>query len=79
MGLLRRKNTKKQHAAAELKAEEEALQERALRMVDTRGVTVRAAEAELQTAIANVRAYATPEREQRVADAQRALDEAKKP
>ena len=79
MGLLRRKNTKKQGAAAQLKAEEEALHDRALRVVDTRGVTVRAAEAELQTAIGELRAYATPEREQRVADAQRALDAAKKP
>jgi hypothetical protein len=48
-----------------------------MRLVDTRGVVVREAEAELNAALAEVRSYATPEREQRVAEATRALVAAK--
>ncbi len=77
MGLIRRTGKSK----AELEEQrrlEEAAHERAMRLVDTRGVVVRAAEAELQAALADVRAYATPEREARLAEATRALDEAKR-
>jgi hypothetical protein len=52
------------------------LHDRALRFVDTRGVVLRAAEAELRDAIADHRAHPTPEREQRVAEARRAFEEA---
>jgi hypothetical protein len=77
MGLIRRQSKQQRELEAQRKREEEQHQ-RALRLVDTRGVIVRAAEAELQAAIAAVRAYATPEREARLAEATRALDEAKR-
>jgi hypothetical protein len=77
MGLIRRQNKQQQELEARRKLEEE-MHARAMRLVDTRGVIVRAAEAELQAAIAAVRAYATPEREQRLAEATRALEEAKR-
>ena len=77
MNLIRRQNRQKQAIEEQRKLEEE-LHQRAMRLVDTRGVVVRAAEAELQAAIADVRAYATPEREERLAEATRALDEAKR-
>jgi hypothetical protein len=76
MGLIR-KNKQKQ-ALEERRKWEEAAHERAMRLVDTRGVIVNAAEAELQAALAAVRSYATPEREQRLAEATRALEEAKR-
>jgi hypothetical protein len=44
--------------------------------VDTRGVVLRMAEADLRQAIAEHRAQPSPEREQRVADARRAFEEA---
>jgi hypothetical protein len=76
MGLIRRKNERNEQ---QLEAESEAaLRERALRLVDTRGVVVREAEAELHAAIADVRTYATPERERRVEQATRALEQAKR-
>ncbi len=75
MGMIRRKNVEGQKAEQE--RHEEALRERALRLVDTRGVVVREAEAELNAALAEVRSYTTPEREQRVAEATRALVAAK--
>jgi hypothetical protein len=78
MSVIRRKNTREQEAAAQREAEAEALHQRALRLVDTRGVVLRDAEAELQAALAAQRAYSTPEREQRLAQAIRALEEAKK-
>jgi hypothetical protein len=65
-------------AAAEQARAEQELRDRALRLVDTRGVVVREAEAELQAAIAELRSYPTPASEQRVAEATRALDEARK-
>ena len=77
MGLIRRQNRQKQELEEQRKLEE-AMHERAMRLVDTRGVIVNAAEAELQAALAAVRAYATPERERRLAEATRALDEAKR-
>jgi hypothetical protein len=76
MSLMRR-NRQKQELEEQRKLEE-AMHQRAMRLVDTRGVVVRAAEAELQTAIADVRAYATPEREERLAEATRALEQAKR-
>ncbi|HST66171.1 MAG TPA: hypothetical protein VLM05_13375 [Mycobacteriales bacterium] len=76
MGLIRRKRDRNEQ---ELGAEAEAaLRERALRLVDTRGVALREAEAELHAAIAEVRTYATPERERRVEQATRALEQAKR-
>jgi hypothetical protein len=75
MGLIRRN---KQQELEEQRRWEEAAHERAMRLVDTRGVIVNAAEAELQAALAAVRSYATPEREQRLAEATRALEEAKR-
>jgi hypothetical protein len=75
MGLMSRKKARKQEAAAQ-QSVEEALHERALRLVDTRGVMLRAAEAELQAAVAALRAYATPERERRVAEAKQRVAEA---
>ena len=77
MGLIRR-NGKQKQELEEQRRLEEAAHERAMRLVDTRGVVVRAAEAELHAAMAAVRAQATPEREARLAEATRALDEAKR-
>jgi hypothetical protein len=74
MGLIRR-NKSDQERAAEQQAD--ALHQRAMRLVDTRGVVVRKAEAELRAAIADVQAHPTPERERRAAEARRALEEAK--
>ena len=75
MGLIRRKNDRN----GEIEEQDElVLRQRALRLVDTRGVVVREAEAELHSAIAEVRSYATPERERRVEEATRALAEAKR-
>jgi hypothetical protein len=74
MGVIKRKKIWKQH---ELMQHDDAeLHERALRFVDTRGVVLRAAEAELREAVADYRAYPTAEREQRVASARRAFEEA---
>ena len=70
---------KKEQAAAQVQEQQELeLRARALRLVDTRGVVVREAEAELQAALAAVRSYSTPEREERLAQAKRALDAAKR-
>jgi len=76
MSFVKRKSSGRQ-VAEEAQAELE-LRERALRLVDTRGVVVREAEAELQAAIAELRSYPTPASEKRVAEATRALDEARK-
>ena len=76
MSFVRRKSSDRQ-AAEETPAELE-LRERALRLVDTRGVVVREAEAELQAAIAELRSYPTPASERRVAEATNALDEARR-
>ena len=76
MSFVKRRSTSQQ-AAEQEKAEQE-LRDRALRLVDTRGVVVREAEAELQAAIAELRSYPTPASEQRVAAATRALDEARR-
>jgi hypothetical protein len=76
MGVIKRKKIWKQHEL--MQHDDEELLERALRFVDTRGVVMRAAEAELREAIADHRAYPTPERERRVAEARRAFEEAKK-
>jgi hypothetical protein len=75
MSFVKRKNSSR--ADEQARAEQE-LRDRALRLVDTRGVVVREAEAELQAAIAELRSYPTPASEQRVAEATRALDEARK-
>jgi hypothetical protein len=77
MGLIRRKKKNRKERTEEEQAEL-AMRERALRLVDTRGVIVREAEAELHAAIAEVRSYATPERERRVEEATRALEAAKR-
>ena len=76
MSFVKRKSSDRQ-AAEQAQAELE-LRERALRLVDTRGVVVREAEAELQAAIAELRSYPTPASEQRVAEATHALDEARR-
>jgi hypothetical protein len=76
MGLIRNRRDKKQDAAEA--AEALALHERAARLVDTHGVVLGAAEAELNAALAELRTKATPERQQRVAEAQRRVAEAKR-
>ena len=76
MSFVKRKSSG--HQAAEQAQAEQELRDRALRLVDTRGVVVGEAEAELQAAIAELRSYPTPESEHRVAEATRALDEARK-
>ena len=76
MGFMKRKSAGKDDAARQRQLEDE-LHERALRLVDTRGVVVGEAEAELHAALAAQRSYATPERAARVAEATRALEEAK--
>jgi predicted hydrolase (HD superfamily) len=75
MGVIKRKKIWKQHAL--MQHDDEQLLERALRVVDTRGVVMREAEAELRRAIAAHRAHPTPEREQRLEHARRAFEEAK--
>ena len=75
MGFIKRKSAG-QGDTAQQQLEDE-LHERALRLVDTRGVVVREAEAALHAALAEQRSYATPERAERVAEATRALEEAK--
>ena len=75
MGVIKRKRIWKEHAG--MAQNDEELLERALRFVDTRGVVMRAAEADLRAAIAEHRAHPTPERERRVEEARRAFEEAK--
>jgi hypothetical protein len=74
MGVIKRKKIWKQHAL--MRHNNPELHDRALRFVDTRGVVLRAAEAELRDAIADHRLHPTPEREQRVAEARRAFEDA---
>jgi hypothetical protein len=74
MGVIKRKKIWKQHAL--MQHGDEQLLDRALRFVDTRGVVIRDAEAELRTAIAAHHAHPSPEREQRVAEARRAFEAA---
>src|SRR3954454_10331589 len=75
MSFMKRKSEKAD--IAQQRQLEDELRERALRLVDTRGVVVREAEAALHAALADQRSYATPERAARVAEATRALEEAK--
>jgi hypothetical protein len=75
MGVLKRKRIWKEHAG--MQNTDEALLERAVRFVDTHGVVMRAAEAELREAIADHRLHPTPDREQRVAEARRAFEDAR--
>ena len=78
MGVIRvikRKKIWKEHAGMQQKDPE--LLQRAVRFVDTRGVVMRAAEADLRTAIAAHRTQPTPERERRVEEARRAFEEAR--
>ena len=75
MSFIRRKHNRKDQDDEQ---EQLALRERALALVDTRGVVVNRAEAELHAALAAVRSYATPERERRVEEATRALEAAKR-
>jgi hypothetical protein len=75
MGVIKRKRIWKEHAG--MANTDEELLERALRFVDTRGVVIRTAEADLRAAIADHRAHPSPEREQRVEEARRAFEEAK--
>jgi hypothetical protein len=75
MGVIKRKRIWKEHAGMQQK--DEQLLQRAVRVVDTRGVVMRAAEAELRAAIAEHRAHPTPERQQRVEEARRAFEQAK--
>jgi hypothetical protein len=74
MGVIKRKKIWKQHAL--MQHNDPALHDRALRFVDTRGVIMRAAEAELRDAIAAHRVLPTAETEQRVSEARRAFEEA---
>jgi hypothetical protein len=74
MGVIKRKKIWKQHEL--MQHDDGELHDRALRFVDTRGVVMRAAEAELREAIADHRQHPTPEREQRVSEARRAFEEA---
>jgi hypothetical protein len=74
MGVIKRKKIWKQHAL--MQHNDRELHDRALRFVDTRGVIMRSAEAELRDAIAAHRLLPTPETEQRVAEARRAFEEA---
>jgi len=74
MGVIKRKRIWREHAL--MQHNDPQLHDRALRFVDTRGVVLRAAEAELRDAIADHRAHPTREREQRVAEARRAFEEA---
>jgi hypothetical protein len=76
MGVIKRKRIWREHA--QMQQHDEELLQRALRFVDTRGVVMRAAEAELRAAIAAHRAHPTPERERRVEEARRAFEEAKR-
>jgi hypothetical protein len=76
MSLIRRKKANEADASEQARLADE-LHQRALRLVDTRGVVVRAAEAELQAALAAQRVQSTPERDERVAQATRALDAAR--
>jgi hypothetical protein len=75
MSFIKRKSEKAERAAQ--RQLEDERHQRALRLVDTRGVVVREAEAELHAALAAQRSYGTPERAERVARATRALEEAK--
>ena len=75
MGVIKRKKIWKQHAL--MQHDDEQLLERALRFVDTRGVVIREAEAELRRAIAEHHAHPTPERERRVEEARRSFEDAK--
>jgi hypothetical protein len=77
VGLFGRKKAQRREAE-EREQLEAASRERALRLVDTRGVVVRRAEAELQAAMADVRLYATPERQRRLEEAKRAVAEARR-
>jgi hypothetical protein len=73
--VIKRKKIWKQHAGMQQK--DPALLQRALEFVDTRGVVMRAAEAELRAAIAEHHAHPTSERARRVTEARRAFEEAK--
>jgi hypothetical protein len=74
MGVIKRKKIWKQHGL--MQHNDPVLHDRALRFVDTRGVVLRAAEAELREAIAAHRLLPTPEAEQRVTEARRAFEDA---
>jgi hypothetical protein len=74
MGVIKRKRIWREHAG--MAHNDPRLHERALRFVDTRGVVLRMAEADLRQAVADHRAKPSPEHEQRVADARRAFEEA---
>jgi hypothetical protein len=74
MGVLKRKKIWKQHGL--MQHDDPVLHDRALRFVDTRGVVMRAAEADLREAIADHRLHPSPESEQRIAEARRAFEEA---
>jgi hypothetical protein len=76
MSFMKRKSAEIAELAARRQLEDE-LRERALRLVDTRGVVVREAEAELHAALAAQRSYSTPDRAERVAQATRSLEGAK--
>jgi hypothetical protein len=76
--MIRRKKGREQTAAEAQEQQEMELRARALRLVDTRGVVVREAEAELRAALAAVRSYSTPEREERLERAKTALEAAKR-
>ncbi|HET6172083.1 MAG TPA: hypothetical protein VFD90_05740 [Gaiellales bacterium] len=71
--MLKRKKIWKQHAL--MQHDDPELHDRALRFVDTRGVVMRSAEAELRRAIADHRAHPAPERAQRVAEARRTFED----
>lgn len=75
MGRIKRKKIWKEHAG--MQQTDEKLLERAVRFVDTRGVVMRTAEADLRAAIARHHAHPTAERERRVGEARLAFERAK--
>ena len=75
MGVIKRKRIWKEHEGMQQK--DPALLERAVRFVDTRGVVMRSAEADLRAAIAAHRVHPTAERAQRVEEARRAFEAAR--
>jgi hypothetical protein len=75
MGVMKDKRIWKEHAG--MQQTDEKLLQRALRFVDTRGVVMRSAEADLRAAIARHHAYPTPDGEKRVEEARRAFEQAR--
>lgn len=75
MGVIKRKRIWKEHVG--MQQTDEKLLERALRFVDTRGVVMRTAEADLRAAISRHHAHPTADRERCVEEARLAFEKAK--